>query len=216
MGRKKNKVMFTPRGYEAEMPKTVNGNEYSEEEIDLAKSMVVEEEGKKISRLQKVSAIWTVLSTAYAIATTCVSIARGWVDHTLTYVLIALLAVYVVFFIVFVALIFKDPKKGKFGLKTYKKLLKIFKIIVNISFLSLTAVSMAGISSSDMSVWQWIVFVASFVVAAVQLGLNVWLLIFKLARRRIAKYYKVKITRFVDGKRRKKNVADTIEEKTYK
>lgn len=212
---KKTKYKFVPNDYAAEAS-PIDASGFSDEQVEKIKAEVAQEESKKVSKLQKISAIWTIISTIYAIASTCTFIARGWIEHTLTYVIIALLAVYVAVFIALVVLLFKDPKKIKINLKTYKTLLKIFKAVVNVAFLSLSAVSMAGISSEGMSISKWVLFGLTFLVAVVQLGLKVSLFVLKLIRKRLAKNYKVKISRFVDGKKKHKNLVDSIEEKSYK
>lgn len=174
-------------------------------------------EDKKISVISKLSLIWTVISTVYAIFSTCLFIARGWVPNTVSYVLVGVLALYVVVFILLIVLTVRNPKYGKRNVGLYKKLLKIFKAIANIAFLVLTAISLAGMTIVGMQgVMKWILFCASFAVALIQLGLKVVLLAIKIGRMYVASKFKVEIVNFVDGKKQKKNLRAKLQENKYK
>jgi len=183
---------------------------------DPAHTQVITKQQKKASVVNRIGMLWTLLSTVYAIFSTCVFIARGWVPHTVTYVLIGVLCAYVIAFIVLCVLSFKDPKSGKKHTKTYKKTLKIFKAIVNIVFLALTALSMVGMTMTGMNVVKIIVFSLTFLVAAIQLGLSIARLLLRLTQLHIAKVYTVKVERFVDGRRKRKAVGDKLKENKYK
>ncbi len=172
-------------------------------------------EKRKESTLSVISLIWTLLSTVFAIATTCVYIGRRWVDSVFNYVLIAALALYVGIFIGFVIVAFHNPKKGKRDAKSYKKVIQIFKSFVSLSFLVLTAIDMAALAMSDVGVVRWLMFVISFAVALIQLTLRIWLFIVGLIRRRLSKMYTVKIKNFVDGKLKRRSVADIYKEHSY-
>lgn len=172
-------------------------------------------EKRKESTLSVLSLIWTLLSTVFAIASTCVYIGRRWVDTTLTYVLIAALALYVGIFIGFIVVAFQNPKQGKRDAKNYKKLISIFKSFVSLSFLVLSAIDMAALAMSDVGLVRWLMFGISFVVALVQLVLRIWLFIVGLIRRRLSKMYTVKIKNFVDGKLKRRSVADIYKEHSY-
>lgn len=183
---------------------------------DPEHTQVITKQQKKASVINRIGMIWTLLSTVYAIFSTCLFIARGWVSHTVTYVLISVLCAYVITFIVLCVLSFKDPKSGKKHTKTYKKTLKVFKAVVNIVFLALTAISMVGMTMNGMNVVKIIVFSLTFLVAAVQLGLSIARLVMRFTQLHIAKVYSVKVERFVDGHRKRKGVADKIKESKYK
>lgn len=171
---------------------------------------------RKESALSAVSLIWTLLSTVFAIASTSVYIAKRWVESYLTYVLIAALALYVGIFICFVIVAFKNPRKSKKDAKEYKKLIQVFKSIVNLSYLVLTAIDMAAIALSQIGLLKWLLFVASFLIALVQLIFRIWLLIVGIVKRRLGKMYDVKVTNYVDGKTKRRSVSDIMKERSYK
>lgn len=171
---------------------------------------------EKQSTLRKLSAIWTLVSTAYAIVSTCLFVSRDWVSSTVSYVLIGILSVYILAFIGLIVLVIRNPKKGTRTAKYYKKILKIYKVVINITFLILTAVSMAGMTASDMSAGKWFMFIMSFIVAFVQLGFKIAMLGVNIARRWVSKRFKVKIENFKDGKRKKNTMLDSITESQYK
>ncbi|MDE5601881.1 MAG: hypothetical protein K2J16_05230 [Clostridia bacterium] len=183
-------------------------------EVGTYHSKVVVKE--KISLLRKLSAIWTLISTAYAIVSTCLFISRDWVSSTVSYVLIGILSVYILAFIALIVLVARNPKKGTRAAKYYKTILKIFKTVINIVFLILTAVSMAGMAATNMSAGKWFMFIMSFIVAFVQLAFKIVMLASKLARRWVAKRFKVKIENYKDGKRKKNTMLDSITERQYK
>lgn len=177
----------------------------------------LEKQNKKASKVSKLSAVWTIISTVYAIASTCIFIAKDWVSNALSIVLICILAVFVCVFIVLLVLTFRDVKGGVKRVKMYKKTLKIFKALANVVLLSVTAVSMVGISVTGFSgAAKLIAFIITFIVAVVQLALKITTLIMNLIKIRLAKKFKVEIVKFVDGKKAKKGALDKVKEKSYK
>lgn len=175
-----------------------------------------EKHGKRAKALAYAGAIWTLICTLYSVVSVCSFVAKGWVDTTFSRVLIVMLAVYIVIFIVLVVLIFKNPEKRKGDMKTYKKTLGIFKAFVNVVYLAISAVSMAGIASGDTTLLQWVMFGATFFVALVQLALKIATFVFKRIRKAVGKKFKVEIQRFSDGKKKSKNAVDGVEEHLYK
>ena len=69
----------------------------SEEQLAVSEGVKreIEKRQKKATVINKLSAVWTLLSTVYAIASTCLFIAKGWVADTASIVLVSILAVYV-------------------------------------------------------------------------------------------------------------------------
>lgn len=172
---------------------------------------------KKATVLNKVSAIWTLLTTLYAIASTCLFIAKGWLGGAVSIVLICILALYVVVFIGLAVMMFKDFRSGAKRVKTFKKLLKIFKAVANIILLIITAVSTVGMSLGGFdAISKLIAFIITFAVAVIQLGLNIALLAMKLAKSYVAKRFKVEYVSFVDGRKQKKSIAQKFKESRYK
>lgn len=209
------KIKFTPK--EATAGKNKISNEYTSEEVEQAtKEVIAEEEQKGLTTLQKVNVAWTLISTLYAISSVCTFIAKKWVDTAYTYALIPMLAVFIIVFIVLAVLTFKDPKKLKTSVKTYRTLLGIFKAFVNVFFLALTAVSMAGIATGKPDLVKWIVFGCSVLVAFVQLSLKIAKFATKCAKRSLSKKYKVEMHNFKNGEKGKKTTADKIKESSYK
>ena len=177
----------------------------------------IHEREKKATVINKLSAIWTLLTTVYAIASTCLFIAKGWLSNAVSIVLICILAVYIVVFIVLAVMTFKDVKGGAKRVKTYKKLLKIFKAVVNVILLSITAVSMVGMSLNGFdAISKLIAFIVTFIVAVIQLGLKIALFAMKMAKSHVAKRFKVEYLRFVDGKEQKKSATQKFKEGRYK
>ena len=208
------KAKFTPKSAlvnEKGMP-----GDYTSEQVGKAIAEVIaEEENKKLTTFQKIDVVWTVISTLYAIASVCTFVAKKWVDSAYTYALIPMLAVFVGVFIALVVLTFKDPKKLKTNVKTYKKVLAIFKAFVNVFFLALIAVSMVGIAMGKPDLVKWIVFGFTFFVALVQLSLKIAKFAMRCAKNSLSKKFKVEMHNFKDGVKKKKTSSDKIKENSY-
>lgn len=101
-------------------------------------------------------------------------------------------------------------------MKNYKKVLGIFKAFVNVFFLAISAVSMAGIATGETSLIKWIVFGVTFFVALMQLVLKITKFVMKQVRKAVGKKFKVEIHKFVDGKKKNKSIADAVTEQSYK
>ena len=141
---KDKKAIFSPKTQEV---KPVD-QKYSQEEVQEAQAVVEQEEKDKgMSVVQRLSVVWTIVSTVYAIVSTCTFVAKKWVDSAYAYALIPMLVVLVITFVALVVLTFKDKKKLQTNVKNYKKILGIFKAFVNVFFLAISAVSMAGIAT---------------------------------------------------------------------
>lgn len=209
---KDKKAIFSPKTTEV---KPVD-EKYTQTEIEKAQAAVLQEENDKgMTVVQKMSVVWTIISTVYAIVSTCSFVAKKWVDSKYTYALIPLLVLLVIAFVVLVALTFKDKKKLQSNVKDYKKILGIFKAFVNVFFLAISAVSMAGIATGETSLAKWFVFGATFLVALVQLTLKITKFVMKKVRKAVGKKYKVEMHKFVDGKKKKKSVVDSVTEHGY-
>ena len=207
---KEKKAMFVPKAQEV----APIDEKYSQEDVEKAQAFVEQEEKDKgMSVVQKLNVVWTIVSTLYAIASTCMFVAKKWVDSIYTYILIPMLAVLVITFVVLVVLTFKDKKKLKTNVKNYKKVLGIFKAFVNVFFLAISAVS--GIATGETSLVKWIVFGVTFFVALMQLVLKITKFVMKQVRKAVGKKFKVEIHKFVDGKKKKKSIADSVTEHDY-
>ena len=210
---KDKKAIFSPKTQEV---KPVD-QKYSQEEIQAAQAVVEQEEKDKgMTVVQRLSVVWTIVSTVYAIVSTCTFVAKKWVDSAYAYALIPMLVVLVITFVALVVLTFKDKKKLQTNVKNYKKILGIFKAFVNVFFLAISAVSMAGLATGETSLVKWIVFAATFFVALVQLVFKITKFVMKQVRKAVGKKYKVEMHKFVDGKKKKKSVADSVTEHSYK
>ena len=208
------KAKFTPKSALVD-EKGIPGDYTSEQVGKAIAEVIAEEENKKLTTFQKIDVVWTVISTLYAIASVCTFVAKKWVDSVYTYALIPMLAVFVGVFIALVVLTFKDPKKLKTNVKTYKKVLAIFKAFVNVFFLALTAVSMAGITTGKPQHVKWIVFGFTFFVALVQLSLKIAKFAMRCAKNSLSKKFKVEMHNFKDGVKKKKTSSDKIKENSY-
>ena len=210
---KDKKAIFSPKTQEV---KPVD-QKYSQEEVQAAQAVVEQEEKDKgMSVVQRLSVVWTIVSTVYAIVSTCTFVAKKWVDSAYAYALIPMIVVLVITFVALVVLTFKDKKKLQTNVKNYKKILGIFKAFVNVFFLAISAVSMAGIATGETSLVKWIVFAATLFVALVQLVFKITKFAMKQVRKAVGKKYKVEMHNFVDGKKKKKSVADSVTEHSYK
>lgn len=109
----------------------------------------------------------------------------------------------------------QGQEKLKTNVKNYKKVLGIFKAFVNVFFLAISAVSMAGIATGETSLVKWIVFGVTFFVALMQLVLKITKFVMKQVRKAVGKKFKVEIHKFVDGKKKKKSIADSVTEHDY-
>ena len=208
------KAKFTPKSALAD-EKGIPGDYTSEQVGKATAEVIAEEENKKLTTFQKIDVVWTVISTIYAIASVGTLVAKKWVDSVYTYALIPMLAVFVGVFIALVVLTFKDPKKLKTNVKTYKKVLAIFKAFVNVFFLALTAVSMVGIATGKPDLVKWIVFGFTFFVALVQLSLKITKFAMRCAKNSLSKKFKVEMHNFKDGVKKKKTSTDKIKENSY-
>ena len=208
------KAKFTPKSALVN-EKGIPGDYTSEQVGKAIAEVIAEEENKKLTAFQKIDVVLTVISTLYAIASVCTFVAKKWVDSVYTYALIPMLAVFVGVFIALVVLTFKDPKKLKTNVKTYKKVLAIFKAFVNVFFLALTAVSMAGLATGKPNLVKWIVFGFTFFVALVQLSLKIAKFAMRCAKNSLSKKFKVEMHNFKDGVKKKKTSSDKIKENSY-
>ena len=105
---KDKKAIFSPKTQEV---KPVD-QKYSQEEVQAAQAVVEQEEKDKgMSVVQRLSVVWTIVSTVSAIVSTCTFVAKKWVDSAYAYALIPMLVVLVITFVALVVLTFKDKKK---------------------------------------------------------------------------------------------------------
>lgn len=171
---------------------------------------------KRKARLERVIFVWTIISTLYTIAATCWLIGSGWVERPTAYVLASILCIYILLFVIILVLSKKNPDRSRKSLSYYRKFLKLFRTCANITFLILSAISMAGMAHEGLqSIQQWFLFTLTFAVAVFQLALKIALLILTFSRKRLGKRFSVEVSSFVNGKR-KKTLAHKISEKTYK
>ena len=213
------KIGQTTAAISATAERTNTAPSMTAEQVAVAESVQkeIDKRQKKATVVNKLTAVWTLLSTVYAIASTCLFIAKGWLGDIASIVLVCILAVYVCVFIVLAVMTFRDVKGGTKRVKTFKKTLKIFKASANIILLSIAAVSMVGMSFEGFDVIaKFIAFIVTFVIAAVQLALGVTQLVMKIIRVQISKKFKVEFVKFVDGKKKKKSVLYKLKESRYK
>ncbi len=208
----KKKPSYIPREYEEK--DVIDREKYSEEEIELARRQVIEQD-KKVSRLTLLSVIWTIVTTIYVIASTCTLLAKRWVDSTIAYVLIAILVLYIGVFIGLAAAALSNPKDGKKNVKGIKTALKILKPLMSIVLVALAVVELVGIAENIFDLPKLMFMIFTLLVAVVQLALRFTLLAARIERSRVSKGYKVNLARYVDGKKKKKSVRQKLAEKRY-
>ena len=76
-------------------------------------------------------------------------------------------------------------------------------------------VVVAVIAAGETSLVKWIVFGVTFFVALMQLVLKITKFVMKQVRKAVGKKFKVEIHKFVDGKKKKKSLADSVTEHDY-
>ena len=156
------------------------------------------------------SFIWTIISIIYTIAMTAYLMSKHWVNDQFTIVLSIILAFFIVIVLVLVGLFFTDLDRIKTHDKTLKAvgfLIRLFKAALNITFVAITAISVAGIAYDGFSmdaVKEWAVVIATMFVAVVKLFLVVFNFVApKVIRHKFSKgtYYK---TTYIDGQKQAK------------
>ena len=172
----------------------------------LSVSVDTTEKRKKVGLV--FSFIWTIISIIYSITMTAYLMSQNWVSTTFTIVLSALLAMFIIIVLVLTGLFFTDMNKfkdnGK-GLKILGFLIKLFKAGLNITYVALTIIAIAGMAYNGMStIKQWAVLLATLLVAVIKLVL-VFVTFFgpKIMKRKFSKGTYSKTT-FVNGKKNEK------------
>ncbi len=212
MKKKKQDSNYIPKNYE--VVDNIDREKYSDDEIEVVRKEV-EAQDKCVKGLSVVSVIWTFISTVYAIASTCVLISRRWVESKISYVLIGILVLYVGIFIGVAVAAFTSPKEGKKNMKGLKTTLKFLKPIMSIVLVALAVTELVAVAVEPLSIPRVIVMSFTMFVAFVQLVLRVLLVFAQIRAKKIAKGYRVRLERYVDGKKRKKGLATKIKEKQY-
>lgn len=151
------------------------------------------------------SFIWTIISIIYSITMTAYLMSQNWVSTTFTIVLSVLLVFFILIVLVLTGLFFTDMNKfkdnGK-GLKIVGFLIKLFKAGLNITFVALTIIAIAGMSYNGVdTIKKWAVLLATLFVAVIKLVLVVVTFFApKIIKRKFSKGTYSKTT-FVNGKR---------------
>ncbi len=155
------------------------------------------------------SFVWTIISIIYTIAMTAYLMSQHWVNDQFTIVLSIILAFFIVIVLVLVGLFFTDLDKIKTHDKTLKAvgfLIRVFKAGLNITFVAITAISVAGMAYGGFTdaVKEWAVVIATMLVAVVKLFLVFFNFIApKVIRHKFSKgtYYK---TTYINGQKQAK------------
>ncbi len=203
---------YAPKEYTA--VDNIDRDKYSEEEIERARAEV-SSKNKRVKGLGILSVIWTFLSTVYAITSTCILISRRWVDHTVTYVIIGILVLYVGIFIGVAAAAFTSPKEGKKNMKGLKVAVKFLKPIMSIVLVALSITQVVAVAGDEFSIAKVIFMVFTMLVAFLQITFRLLLLVAKTKAKKIAKGYRVRVERYVDGKKKKKGFRAKLQERHY-
>ena len=213
--KKKDKMTtgYAPKEYVA--VDNIDREKYSEEEIERAREEV-SSKNAPVKKLGILSVVWTFVSTVYAIISTCVLLSRRWVDNTITYVLIGILALYIVVFICVAIVAFTSPKAGKKNMKRLKGALKFLKPIMSIVLVALSITEVVAVSGDAFSLSKVPFMVFTILIAFLQIVFRALLLVAKTRTKKIAKGYKVRVERYVDGQKKKKGVRAKLQEKRYR
>lgn len=173
----------------------------------ISVSVDVEERRKKSGTI--FSFVWTIISIIYTIAMTAYLMSQHWVNDKFTIVLSIILAFFIAIVLVLVGLFFTDLDKIKAHDKTLKAvgfLIRVFKAGLNITFVAITAISVAGMAYGGFTdaVKEWAVVIATMLVAVVKLFLVVFNFVApKVIRHKFSKgtYYK---TTYINGQKQAK------------
>ena len=204
--------MFRPDEYRP--VDEIDREKFTEEEIDAAVKEL-ESEDKKVARISVLSVVWTIISTVYAIVSTGFLLARKWVSGTVGYALLGVLILYVGVFIGMVVAMLGNLRASAAQTKGFKTAINIIKPAMNIVLIVFAIIEVVGIAEKQVGVGQLALLVLTLVVAVVQLGLRIWLIIEKIRTKKVAKGYRVSVERYVDGEKKRKNLAAKIKEKHY-
>ena len=155
------------------------------------------------------SFIWTIISIVYTIAMTAYLMSQHWINDQFTIILSIILAFFIIIVLVLVGLFFTDLDRIKAHDKTLKAvgfLIRIFKAGLNITFVAITAISVAGMAYDGFTdaVKEWAVVIATMLVAVVKLFLVVFNFVApKVIRHKFSKgtYYK---TTYINGQKQAK------------
>lgn len=177
----------------------------------------------KVYRSRKVAEnfgfAWSVISVIYTIAMVIFFVSRKWVPSDFSVALVILLVAWVVAFIVIigVAINNRDAKGGREALGIYKKAIKIFKYLVGILFLVITAVSMTGIAKQGglEGAKEIAIVVVYLIVMIVQLIVQIALIIMKAVMKRKGKNMVVQAVTFVNGKSKNDKFREKVLSKIY-
>ena len=173
----------------------------------ISVSVDVEEKRKRSGAI--FSFVWTIISIIYTIAMTAYLMSQHWVNDQFTIVLSIILAFFIVIVLVLVGLFFTDLDRIKTHDKTLKAvgfLIRVFKAGLNITFVAITAISVAGMAYGGFTdaVKEWAVVIATMLVAVVKLFLVLFNFIApKVVRHKFSKgtYYK---TTYINGQKQAK------------
>lgn len=182
------------------------------------KTDTVERAAERQGKLQIASFVWTIISTLYTVGAVIYFIANKWVSSKYNAVLIGLVVAWVIALIVILALAFSkhDAVNGNKALKIYRKALKIFKNLINILFLVITAVSMAGVVSGGVDdLTQWAMLAVMMLVAVIQLVLKIALIVIKIILRRRGKGNMVEVSTYVNGEKKENKTQTKLLRKFY-
>ena len=170
-------------------------------------SISVDEEEKRKRVGAVFSFVWTIISIIFSIAMTAYMMSQHWVSETFTIVLAALLAFFIIVVLLLVGLFFTNADKigSDKGLKIVGFLIRIFKAILNIVYVALTIIAIAGMAYNGMdTIKQWAVLLATLLVAVIKLILVIFNFFApKIIKRRFSRGTYVKTT-YVNGKKNKK------------
>ena len=173
----------------------------------ISVSVDVEEKRKRSGAI--FSFVWTIISIIYTFAMTAYLMSQHWVNDQLTIVLSIILTFFIVIVLVLVGLFFTDLDRIKTHDKTLKAvgfLIRVFKAGLNITFVAITAISVAGMAYGGFTdaVKEWAVVIATMLVAVVKLFLVLFNFIApKVVRHKFSKgtYYK---TTYINGQKQAK------------
>lgn len=213
MAIKKKKPAYIPKEYQP--VDNIDRTTYSDEEIENAKQAVAEQ-SKQVKELSRLSVIWTCVSTIYAIVSTSLLISRNWVNSTVSYVLIGILALYVAIFIGAAVAAIISPKAGKKSLKGLKTAIGMLKPAMSVVLVALSIAQIVGVSGDAFTISKLPFMIFSILVPFLQVAFKFALFVVKARTKRISRTYRVRVERYVNGKRTKKSVKAKFKEKRYK
>ncbi len=174
-----------------------------------------EEVAPELSKKEKVITAINVVSTLYVIGTIVTMLINNALQYELVIAVWIMLMVYVAVLFVSVLMLINNKNKSTAYIKKVKKMTGWTKSILNLVILAMTVISLVGVSLGEFRLLEFVLALTSLLVALFKMSTKIYIMVLKGTAKRVGKRYKVKVTRFKNGKETKNTPADKIKERMY-